>query len=166
MPRLGLDFFLIEGFSFGGSLVYWRTSGETEAEPASGASVTSDDADGQPILDSSARRLFLRDRRDVRDLAPRRNHLRQPEGRANRRGARAPTVTATTSLSTLALSLDVPVVISPIENFAILIGPFVDLGVSGTRSQETDPEPTGGNQPDPDAKLTSFGLAMGIAGYY
>jgi hypothetical protein len=35
-------------------------------------------------------------------------------------------------MSTLALSLDVPVVISPDRNFAILIGPFVDFGVSGT----------------------------------
>src|SRR5688572_20309405 len=30
MPRLGLDYFVIEGFSLGGSLVYWRRSGEVE----------------------------------------------------------------------------------------------------------------------------------------
>src|SRR5688572_21207188 len=42
MPRLGLDYFVIEGFSLGGSLVYWRTSGETENETAA-ASNTSDD---------------------------------------------------------------------------------------------------------------------------
>jgi len=73
--------------------------------------------------------------------------------------------TATTSISNLALSLDVPLVISPIENFALLIGPFVDFGVSGTRSQELDPSPAV-SAPDEDSKLTTIGLSFGVAGYY
>jgi hypothetical protein len=166
MPRLALDFFPIEGLSLGGSLVYWRSSGETELESAAGASVTSD----SPTVS-----LFLIHPRVGWSFVIDETFAVWPRAgiiygnRSIESTETDPTTGAsqdtTISFSTLALSLDVPVVISPIENFAILIGPFVDFGVSGSTSVETDPAPAA-DPPDTDTKLTTFGLSVGIAGYY
>jgi hypothetical protein len=166
MPRLGLDYFVIEGFSLGGSLVYWRRSGEIETEPAAGGGATVDQPTAsQFLINPRVGYSFVID--ETFAIWPKAGitygNSSLESSDTNAAGA---TVDTNLSLSTLALSLDVPVVISPIENFAILIGPFVDFGVSGSTSVETDPEPMGGNPPDIDSKLTSLGLSMGIAGYY
>jgi len=51
--------------------------------------------------------------------------------------------------------------ISPISNFAILVGPYLDLGLSGTAKQEV-----GSTSQEADLKATSYGLAVSILGYY
>jgi opacity protein-like surface antigen len=163
MPRLGLDYFVIEGFSLGGSLVYWRTSGETENETAAASNTSDDPTISQFLIHPRVGYSFVID--ETFAVWPRAGitygNVKIENTQPNPTGTG--TVDTTESTSTLALSLDVPVVISPIENFAILIGPFVDFGVSGTQTRESDP---GGSAPDRDAKLTSIGLSMGIAGYY
>ena len=166
LPRLGLDYFVIEGFSLGGSLVYWRSSGETESETPAGSATTDNPTTSQFLIHPRVGYSFVID--ETFAVWPRAgitySNLSTEDTDTN--PATGAEVTQTTSISNLALSLDVPVVISPIENFAILIGPFVDLGVSGTFSIENDPAPAGGDPPEQDSKLTTIGLSMGIAGYY
>ncbi len=167
-PRLTLDYFIIEGFSVGGSFIYYHRSGETETEPDAGDSVTTDDPSVQGILfEPRVGYSFVID--ETFAVWPRAGITYASEKTEQTETAIPPATgdsTTTTTVNTLALTLEVPIVISPIENFAFTVGPFVDFGVSGTRSVELDPEPTGGNPDDVDTKLTSYGLSVGVVGYY
>ena len=53
-------------------------------------------------------------------------------------------------------------VISPVEHIAILIGPYLDLGVGGKFKVDRDV----GKDDSYNATLTSFGLLVHAAGYY
>jgi hypothetical protein len=167
LPRLALDYFVIEGFSLGGSLVFYRRSGESETE-AAGATVTSD----TPTITS-----FMIQPRVGYSFVLDETFAIWPRGGITYGNTKIedtvppiPPATgsseASTTFSTLALTLDVAVVISPIENFAIMIGPFLDLGVSGTKTAELTPASGASTSIENDNKITTFGVAMGIAGYY
>jgi hypothetical protein len=65
------------------------------------------------------------------------------------------------SLSSLQLTIEGNLVVSPFEHFAIVGGPFLDLGLSGSVESES-----GGESEELDQKFTSFGLSVGIAGYF
>jgi hypothetical protein len=59
------------------------------------------------------------------------------------------------------VNLEANVAISLVNHFALLIGPFCDISLSG--SAETT---GGGTQPqEGDFSLTAFGLALSLVGY-
>jgi hypothetical protein len=60
------------------------------------------------------------------------------------------------------LDLEVLGVISPVEHTAILIGPYLDLGLDGKYVAERP----GQSDDSRNAKLTSFGLVVHAVGYY
>ena len=51
--------------------------------------------------------------------------------------------------------------IHPGEHFAILVGPYGDIGLSGTSESETDTTST-----EDDITVSSFGLTTSIVGYF
>ena len=51
--------------------------------------------------------------------------------------------------------------ISPMEHFAILVGPYVDFGLSGEVEQDN-----GTTSQKADQKTTSYGLTVGMLGYF
>jgi hypothetical protein len=152
IPRLALDFFVTEGFSVGGSFIYMRFSGEVETDAATNDQPTQTEIVFHPRLGYS----FIID--ETFAIWPR-------AGITWSRGAiefdTAGGGTTENSLSSFQLSADVPVVISPMEHFAILIGPYLDLGLSATATTDD-----GTNSQDTDGKVTSYGLTTGIAGYF
>ena len=162
-PRLAFDYFVMEGLSIGGSLVYWQRSGETEIEPDSGSSTTND---------NPTRSLFA--------IAPRVGYAipfdetfsfwpRAGVTYYNQKIEQEKTTAAgdktTSSVSTSAwdLTLEGMFGISPMSHFAILIGPYLDLGLTG--NTENDPG-AGSDTVETDTTITSFGLAVSIVGYY
>ena len=148
VPRLGLDYFVTEGISVGGSLVYIHQSTSTE--------VGSNSADGP----SSS--LFL--------INPRVGYAMQfdetfsfwPRAGITYISTKADSDADTESWHGLDLTVEGMFGISPFSHFAILVGPYLDLGLSGTATSE----PQGGPSTDTDAKLTGFGLTSSIVGYY
>jgi len=81
------------------------------------------------------------------------------------------TQTFDTSSRYLDLDLEVLGVISPVEHTAIMVGPYLDLGLSGKYDAERPANacPSGESPPCPDErniKLTSFGLVIHAVGYY
>jgi hypothetical protein len=152
IPRLALDYFVTEGFSVGGSFIYLRYAGETEDVPGAGDIPTQTAIVVHPRLGYS----FIID--ETFAIWPRAGIT---WGRAATEFDTPGGGTTENSLSSFQLSADVPVVISPMEHFAILIGPYLDLGLSATATSDN-----GTTSTDTDGKVTSYGLTTGIAGYF
>jgi hypothetical protein len=160
IPRLALDYFVTEGVSLGASFIYYTQSGEQETEPDAGGGTTTDlGTQSVIVIHPRIGYSFIID--ETFAIWPRagitwgqgKRESEQDDGTGT-----GTMVSFEQTRSAFDLSLDVPIVISPMEHFAILIGPFLDLGVGGTISS------TGAE--DIDSKQTSFGLATGVVGYF
>ena len=148
VPRLALDYFVAEGISVGGSLVFISSSGtqETGSQSADLPTVTN----------------FL--------ISPRVGYAMQfdetfsfwPRAGITYISTKADSDADTESWHGLDLTVEGMFGISPFSHFAILVGPYLDLGLSGTATSE----PQGGPSTDTDAKLTGFGLTSSSVGYY
>lgn len=150
IPRLAVDFFVVESISIGGSLFFISKSGETETEAGS-----SDDP-SVTIWGIHPRVGYAYAFDETFSLWPRLGITYMSASSETEDGDES-------SLSAFDLTGEVLLGISPMSNFAILLGPYLDLGLSGT--QET-PSPTGGDPIESDATLTSYGLTVSIVGYY
>jgi hypothetical protein len=62
-----------------------------------------------------------------------------------------------TSVSLLALTIEAPLVLTPAPHAAILLGPTLDLGLSGTQEVTT-----GGASAEADVKGTDWGVQGGV----
>lgn len=61
---------------------------------------------------------------------------------------------------TFAFTIDVPLIIAPVKDFAVTVGPLFDVSFAGKRSVAG---PTG--DVDTDTSFTNFGLSAGIVGF-
>lgn len=155
IPRLALDFFVVESVSVGGSLMYFTSSSETETDAGS--------ADGptNSTFVISPRVGYAMAFDETFSLWPRAG-ITYISSKSETTTTGATGGTSTDSFSGMALTVEAMVGISPIEHFAILAGPYVDYGLSGTVKNE----PPSGPSTETDAKVTSYGLTVGILGYY
>jgi hypothetical protein len=67
------------------------------------------------------------------------------------------------SLHGIALTAELPLVITPAEHFAILIAPTLDFGVSGGASTD---EAGAGTSTEQDITITDLGVQIGLAGWF
>ena len=158
-PRLGIDFFVIDNLSIGGSLTYVSESGEGETEGA-GQSVSAD-------LDSSSGFLisprvgFGMMFNEAIGIWPRGGitFFTVSTERKDNTGA----TTSEVSLNGLALTVEVPFILSPADHVAITLGPTLDFPLSG--SSEVDPAgPTPSTEID--VKITDIGLNAGLLTWF
>jgi hypothetical protein len=154
VPRLALDYFVIEGLSLGGSFVYIHRSTEIET-------------DGDAVDGPSSSTVLLHPRvgyayafDETFSIWPRLGITWFQSSSESTDPISGDT--STTTLSGLDLTGEVMLGISPIENFAFLVGPYLDLGLSGTQEFE----PASGPSSEADSTLTGFGLAVSVVGYY
>jgi hypothetical protein len=150
-PRLSLDYFVVEGFSIGGSASYVSRS----------STVTTTLAGNDTENDAGSTSAFL--------LNPRVGYAIQFDEtfafwpRAGlgfvfgQRTTSVPTqaglAKVESSLSFIDLTLEAPFTISPSDNVAFLVGPYFDLPLTGKIE-------------DTSAKSWGFGLTAGFVGYY
>jgi hypothetical protein len=153
LPRLALDYFVIEGVSLGGSFVYINQSTEIETDAGSADGPT----ESTLLIHPRVGYAYAFD--ETFAIWPRLGITWFSSDTETPDPTGGPTTTTTTS--GLDLTGEIMLGISPIENFAFLVGPYLDLGLSGT--QETD---DGTNTTEQDATLTGFGLAVSVLGYY
>lgn len=141
-PRVAFDYFVIDKLSVGGSLGY--------------ASVSEDDDGPEGFqIDQYSALLFN----------PRVGYALMfsevvgfwPQGGFTYYSVSTPDVY---SASGIALTFNLPFVFSPTNHFAILAGPYIDFGITGTIKDET-------NNPAPDHDLTyrSIGVQVGLLGW-
>ncbi len=154
MPRLALDFFVVESVSVGGSLVYISRTTEQENDPGGSA-----DGPTTTTFAIAPRVGYAMAFDETFSLWPRAGitYFSSKEETPGTAGSGS----TTTTTSGLDLTVEVPLGISPIENFAILVGPYLDYGLSGSQKTETSAGDT-----EYDGTLTSYGLTVGILGYY
>jgi hypothetical protein len=157
VPRVGLDYFVIDKLSIGGSLMFLTQSGEQESELA-GQSQTND-------LPSST--MFV--------LAPRVGYALMfndtigfwPRGGFTFYTASTEIEAAggNTEISEngFAFSLEGLFLIAPIPNFGFTVGPTLDIGITGgIETKPPAPLPT----VDADKTITDIGIHAGVAVWF
>lgn len=153
LPRLALDYFVVEGVSIGGSFVFISTS-------------TSNEVDGTST-DGPTTTSFLFHPRVGYAMAFDETFSFWP--RLGVTYANTKTTTKAVAPATddteekwngFNLTAEANIGISPFSNFAFLIGPFLEFPLSGTAEQ------CQGSCNSVDAKLTSFGITTSLVGYF
>lgn len=149
-PRAAFDYFIIDGLSLGGSISYMShalSGGPTEKlfmiSPRVGYAYAFDNTFslwGRAAFDYS--------------------HLGYSVPTVNASGG--PTTT-NISKNLTQLTLEAMLGISPMKHVAFLVGPYVDIGLGGSRSEKDPLDNTNKSASD---KLTSFGLTAAILAYY
>jgi hypothetical protein len=122
--RVGFDYLPIDGLTVGGSLAFYTLSGENETE-GNGMSASQDTGSGNGFL-----------------LAPRAGYAFMfmpllgiwPRGGITWLigGTESGSGNTKTSMSRLALTMEVPLVITPIPHAGFTVGPTLDLGLTGS----------------------------------
>jgi opacity protein-like surface antigen len=145
-PRLGFDYLVTDGLSVGGSLFYITRSGEADGDLADG--------------DLASSNLFYFNPRVGYAYAFDDTFAIWPRAGIGWASGKVESGAGDTELSASSLQLTIEgnLVVSPFEHFAIVGGPFIDFGLSGSVEDEDGDEF--------DQKFTSFGLTVGIAGYF
>lgn len=156
LPRLALDYFVIEGLSLGGSFVFMNQSlsGETTA---GGVSQSTDIGTLQTLF-VHPRVGYAIPFDETFSFWPRAGLAFMSQSFKSDIDAIADTTSTSTNLT-----LEAMFGISPMSHFAILVGPYAYFGLGG--SVETDP---GGGAPstEVDRNLRLIGLTTSIVGYY
>jgi len=166
-PRLALDVFVASGFSVGGALTYVHSEGTTESsiDGASG------DEEDQPTFNGlvlAPRVGFAVPLSPSFAIWPRAGithsiYWASAEDQTIDDEGNEITVEETQTLSFTELTLEGMVAVTPVPNVAVIFGPFLELGLTGSVVTESTPDPNPGVEQDVDWKYTSYGLTGGIA---
>lgn len=143
VPRVAFDYFVIDSFSVGGSLMYWSDAPSTDVNGTS----TDGTASHAFMLNPRVGYAYVID--DTFAIWPRGGLMYAHSSAGDN------------SSSRIDLTLDAMLGISPVKHVVFLVGPLVDIGVGGS---EDVPDGTGGTMSN-DVKLTTFGLSAGLAAY-
>jgi hypothetical protein len=163
-PRLAVDVFVASGFSVGGALTYVHSSGTTESRPDGEPA----DEEDQPSIDGvvfAPRVGFAVPLSPVFAIWPRAGitHSVYWASEENDLGG-GETETTKLTLFFTDLTIEGMVAVTPAPNVAIIFGPYLDLGLAGGVTSETQPDQTpSGFESDTDWNYTSYGLTAGIA---
>jgi hypothetical protein len=138
-PRVGLDGFIIDGLSLGGSFVVMHRSPET---------TSTTDLLVAPRIGFAY--MFSR----VVGIWPRFSlaYWHQWENPDQGPGE--------IRHHAFAFGIDVPLIIAPVKNFAITVGPLLDVSFGGQRTEDN-----GTADVSVDTSFTQFGLSAGIVGF-
>jgi hypothetical protein len=158
VPRLALDFLPVPGLSIGGSFVYLTRSGELKRE---GSTSTRPDVRRSTLV-VSPRVGYAYAINETVGLWPRAGIAYHRDWiTIEDQDPTLGTVEETASMSFTNLVLEGLLFVSPMEHFAIIGGPYGEIGLDGSTDFEEATETT-----SQDAKMTSFGIWAGVVGYY
>ncbi len=161
LPRLALDYFVTEGISVGGSFIFMSRSGESES--SGGGQSTTRDGESVQTLAIHPRVGYAMPFDETFSIWPRVGLFYLSESTTPAEPVGGGTAGPDTTDTSTNITLEAMVGISPFSHFAILVGPYVYLGVGGKREQ---PSATGSGVDEADRTLTSYGLTTSIVGYY
>jgi hypothetical protein len=172
-PRIAFDAFVTQGLSLGGSLMYMTSSGKINGSTTDAGVTTSrpERNQGEPsLLLINPRIGYAVPVTPQLAIWPRAgfSYARygiHTESVNTLNGMPTSTIKSDTTITMSDVSLDVMLAIQPVPHFAILVGPYADIGVGGSGKTTQDP-PDLTPQPDTGFKYTSFGLAIGLGGVF
>lgn len=145
MPRVGFDYFIIDGLSLGGSFTV-HTISDNDEDSANDVSFTN-------IL-FAPRVGYAYMFGDVVGIWPR-------GGISYVHGSVDPDQGGGASSHYFAFEIDVPLIIAPVKNFGITVGPLFDVTLGGSQTERLPPP-----EHTRDASLVLFGLSAGIMGIF
>jgi len=155
MPRLSLDYFVIDGLSVGGSLEYFSISGHRKTEAAG---VTTETGTGSSYGFLFAPRVgYAFMFTDMLGIWPRGGITYVTGTFKNDNGDE------TGSFNQFAFSLEAPLVISPFPHMGFVVGPALDIGVTGSAKNRN---PNSGLTTSFDATSLNVALNAGLFVYF
>jgi hypothetical protein len=179
IPRLAVDFFVIDGLSIGGSLLYWTNSAEDEDTGTTTAGpgpapnpIDRDRTETDTHLFGIAPRVgYAYMFSPTFGIWPRAgfsyvNLSTESKNEVIDAGDGSVDVTDTeTKQSMFSLTLEGLFVFSPFEHFAFGVGPFFEWGFSGDTETEIS-NPPALVQVDGDLTTTSFGITSALIAWF
>lgn len=167
IPRLSVDYFVTDGLNVGGSLGLVITNGEVENTVA-GSGATSD----LPSVTAFAfapRVGYLYMFNETLGIWPRGGFTFVHQSTSSESSVGQTVVENEVSTNLWDLNIEGMLVITPVDNFAFVVGPVLDIGIAGSssfeQSHKSGPAIPLSPNIDLDSKLTNFGLAAGLLGY-
>lgn len=158
VPRISFDYFIIDGLTIGGSIIYAHQS-YTDKYRAGGPNNVLISVDFSGDLVALAPRVgYAYMFSETVGIWPRGGFTYHYQNLDLGNGVK-------NSLDGFALNLDAPFVISPIDQFAFLVGPAIDIGFTGTYKTTAPAGPLGTVTTETDYTLLGFGLYAGLMGY-
>ena len=159
-PRIGGDYFVIDGLSLGAAIGLVHTSSSNETEQGNNSIET--DGPSQTGFLIYPRVGYALMFQDSFGFWPR-GGLTYASASSTQEADDEDEDDSKTSLSALALSLEALFVFSPVPHVAFTAGPTLDLGLSG--SFENNPGGPG-TTTEYDIKATDIGLQLGITAFF
>ena len=161
IPRLGFDYFPIKGLSLGTSLIYIASSGKDKVELSGGGIDSSEETDlpKDSTLLFHPRVGYAIAFNDTVAVWPRLG-LTYLHGKTKYEPDQPGADDVEYIINSTALTLEGFLALSPVNHFAILVGPFADIGVGGKRKTKS-----GGDETEIDSRLSSFGIALNLTGF-
>lgn len=157
VPRISFDYLVIDGLTLGGSLIYAHQSLTDKARVGNTNVVVSNDYSAN-LFAIAPRVGYAYMFSEAVGIWPRGGftyHYQSVDDGNNNKD----------SLDGFALNLDAPFVISPIDQFAFLVGPAIDIGLTGNAKATRNGGPLGTVTTETDYTLFGFGLYAGLMGW-
>lgn len=151
VPRISFDYLVIDGLTIGGSLIYAHTSNSFKSGNVS------TDYSGN-MFGISPRVGYAYMFSEAVGIWPRGGFTYYYQNADLGGGDKD-------SMDGFALNLDAPFIISPIDQFAFLVGPALDIGLAGSSKVTRNVGPLGTQTVESDLTLLGFGLYAGLMGW-
>ena len=155
IPRFGIDYFITDNVSIGGSIAFMTESGETEFEGPGLSTKTDQSASVFLIAPRAGYALMFS---DMFGIWPRGGFtfftrtIEQDNAATNQKN----------TANGFSLTIEVPLILSPADHIALTIAPTLDFPITGSGTQEQ----TGVQNIDSDVKTTDFGVAVGLLTWF
>lgn len=162
VPRVGVDYTVIDGLTVGGSLGFYTQSSKTKQEQG-GASQEQDGPSLTALL-FAPRVGYMLQFGDTMGLWLRGGVTYYNISSESESTVGANTVKNENGINGLALSLDPAFVITPVSHFGFFAGAMIDFGLTGKSKSEST---SGGTttSTEVDQKFNNFGINFGLLGY-
>ena len=166
IPRLGIDYFVIDGLSLGGSLLFFTQSGDTEAEPAGGPNTKNDlpSTTAFALMPRIGYGVMFNENVGIWPRAGITYYHLSAEDEETDPTTNLVTKTEFTDAGT-AFTLEVPFVFAPIPHVALTVGPTVDIPLGGTTETTLSAPGTASLSTEADHSIFEFGIHVGLLGW-
>jgi hypothetical protein len=171
VPRFGFDYTVIPSLTVGGNIIFYATLGGSTDTQTVDAGVTSEDkrdAASVTIWGIAPRVGYIIPIGDMFAIWPRGGpayYHQSAKTTVTSPGPNPQQSTETTSTSQFALSIDPQFVITPFPHFGIMVGPAIDIPISGSVTHENS-APGATTSKSYDSSEMHIGLTAGLLGYF
>ena len=165
IPRVSLDYAVIQNLTIGGSVILAFTVGGSN-ETKQGSTSVSVDAPSQTLFGIAPRVGYTLHLTDLFTFWPRGGFgFYTFSSKSTNTQNNGNTFTSTTSLNQFAINLEPVFAITPIPHVFFILGPVIDIPITGTIKVEQSANGTT-QSTSHDASQFHFGVTAGLGGYF